>query len=35
MFETRFNHNIENFIKELNKNLFNKIRRMRKIENEK
>jgi len=35
MFETRFNHNIENFIKELNKNLFNKMRRMRKIENEK
>lgn len=35
MFETRFNHNIENFIKELNKNLFNKMKRMRKIENEK
>ena len=35
MFETKFNHNIENFIKELNKNLFNKIKRMRKIESEK
>lgn len=35
MFETRFNHNIENFIKELNKNLFNKIKRMKKIEREK
>lgn len=35
MFETTFNHNIENFIKELNKNLFNKIKRMKVIENEK
>lgn len=35
MFETTFNHNIENFIKELNKNLFNKIKRMEVIENEK
>lgn len=35
MFETRFNHNIENFIKELNKNLFNKIKRMKVIEIEK
>ncbi len=32
MFETNFNHNIENFIKELNKNLFNKIKRMKVIE---
>lgn len=35
MFETRFNHNIANFIKELNKNLFNKIKRMKVIEKEK
>jgi hypothetical protein len=35
MFETRFNHNIENFIKELNKNLFNKMKRMKFIEKEK
>lgn len=35
MFETTFNHNIENFIKELNKNLLNKIKRMKVIENEK
>lgn len=35
MFETSFNHNIENFIKELNKNLFNKMKRMKKIEIEK
>jgi len=32
MFENTFNHNIENFIKELNKNLFSKIKRMKKIE---
>ncbi len=35
MFETTFNHNIENFIKELNKNLFNKIKRMKIIEEQK
>ncbi len=35
MFETKFNHNIENFIKELNKNLFNKMKRMKVIEKEK
>lgn len=35
MFETKFNHNIENFIKELNKNLFNKMKRMKVIEKDK
>lgn len=35
MFEITFNHNIENFIKELNKNLFNKIKRMKVIEKQK
>jgi len=32
MFETTFNCNIENFIKELNRNLFSKIKRMKIIE---
>ena len=35
MFEIKFNHNIENFTKELNKNLFNKMKRMKVIEKEK
>lgn len=35
MFESNFNINLENFIKELNKNLFRKIKRMKKIELEK
>lgn len=35
MFETRFNHDLENFINELNKNLFSKIKRMKVIEKEK
>ena len=35
MFDYNFNINIENFIKEINKNLFNKILRMKKIEKQK
>ena len=35
MIQNSFNINIENFIKEINKNLFNKIKRMKKIELEK
>jgi len=35
MLESSFNINLDNFIKELNKNLFNKIKRMKKIEIEK
>lgn len=35
MFETTFNHNIDNFIKEINRNLFWKIKRMKVIENAK
>jgi len=32
MFETTFNYDIENFIKEINRNLLSKIKRMKKIE---
>ncbi|MDD2870604.1 MAG: DNA adenine methylase [Candidatus Gracilibacteria bacterium] len=32
MFVTTFNHNIDNFIKEINRNLFGKIKRMKVIE---
>lgn len=35
MFDRDFNVNIENFIKEINRNLFGKINRMRKIERDK
>jgi hypothetical protein len=35
MFVTTFNHNIDNFIKEINRNLLGKIKRMKVIENEK
>ena len=35
MLETNFNINLDNFLKELRKNLFNKIKRMKKIELEK
>ena len=35
MFEITFNHDIENFIKELNRNLLGKIKRMKIIESEK
>lgn len=35
MFEITFNHDIENFIKELNRNLLSKIKRMKVIENQK
>ena len=35
MFDCNFNLNIENFIKEINKNLFGKINRMKKIEQNK
>ncbi len=35
MLESSFNINLDNFMKELNKNLFNKIKRMKKIEIEK
>lgn len=35
MFDSDFNVNIENFIKEINRNLFGKINRMRKIERDK
>lgn len=34
MFETNFNHDIEHFIKEINKNLLRKIKRMKMIEEE-
>ncbi|MDD3120616.1 MAG: DNA adenine methylase [Candidatus Gracilibacteria bacterium] len=35
MFETTFNYDIENFIKELNRNLLSKIKRMKVIESQK
>ncbi|MHB1661867.1 MAG: DNA adenine methylase [bacterium] len=35
MFDCTFNVNIENFVKEINKNLFSKINRMKRIESEK
>lgn len=35
MFETTFNYDIENFIKELNRNLLSKTKRMKVIEEQK
>jgi hypothetical protein len=35
MFETTFNHDIENFIKEIKRNLLGKIKRMKAIEDKK
>ena len=35
MFETTFNYDIENFIKEINRNLLSKIKRMKVIESQK